>query len=158
MEAIRQYLTTIITAVVITVLSIQILGKSSSYAPIIRMIAGVFLTITVISPITTVNISKIYDYFEQFKTSSECYITDGTSWRRSQTSSYIKAQAESYILDKAASLGITLSANIELSDSDPPIPVAVELNGDINPYLKQRLQRLIEEDLGVKLEAQTWNS
>ena len=149
---------TVIIAVIISALSVQLLGRNSSYAPLIKLITGIFLTITILTPVNKITISEIYDYFTQFETASKSYITDGIRWSNEQTYSYIKEHAESYVLDKASSLGLSLSADIELSESQPSIPIAIRLYGDANPYQKQRLQQFIEDDLGIKTEAQTWNS
>ena len=158
MELVREYLMTVIIAVIISALSIQLLGKNSSYTPIIRLITGIFLTITILTPIAKIKISEIYDYYAHFENASKPFIADGITWSNEQTSVYIKEHAESYVLDKATSLGLSLSADIELSESQPSIPVAIKLHGDANPYQKQRLQQFIEDDLGIKTEAQTWSS
>lgn len=158
MELIRQYLVTVIIAVIISALSVQILGQNSPYTPIIKLITGIFLTIAMFTPITKIKINEIYSYYTQFETASTPYIAEGIAWGNDQTSAYIKEHAESYVLDKATSLGLSIDADIELSDTQPSIPIAIKLRGKANPYQKQRLQRCIEEDLGIKMEAQSWNS
>jgi hypothetical protein len=45
---------------------------------------------------------------------------------------------------------------VTLSDELPPVPVEVRLSGDISPYIKTRLQSILEDDLGISKENQIW--
>lgn len=157
MDWIKQYLITVISVTVIAALLMQLLGKSSKYSPIMRIILGIFLTITVLHPFSDLLIGDINEYISNFEFSAEHAIADGTAWSYSQRRSFITEQAESYIFDKATSLGLTLSAEIQLSESEPPTPDAVILHGDADPYSRQCLQQFIQNDLGIPKEAQKWN-
>ena len=68
----------------------------------------------------------------------------------------IKQKSEAYILDKAAAMGLELTARVGLSSDDPPVPVCVEITGAVSPYMKLRLEEMILEGLNIAKENQVW--
>ena len=67
-------------------------------------------------------------------------------------------ETSSYILEKAKAYDARLEGAVTVDDSAVPAPCAVRIQGSISPYGRQQLQRIIQEDLGIKLEAQEWIS
>ena len=59
-------------------------------------------------------------------------------------------------MDKAAALGIRVSVEVILADGDLPVPEQVLIKGAVSPYAKQKLTRMLSEDLGIAEEDQTW--
>ena len=68
----------------------------------------------------------------------------------------IKGETEAYILDKAASLGVELEVDVLLEDMYPMAPKTVRLSGSVSPYVRNRLQNIIAEELGISKENQIW--
>ena len=59
-------------------------------------------------------------------------------------------------MDKAAAMGLELTARVGLSSDDPPVPVCVEITGAVSPYMKLRLEEMILEGLNIAKENQVW--
>lgn len=157
MEALRQYLLSIIGASIIAALLIRITDGKGSYSAIARLLTGIFLSITVLSPIAKIRIADISSYIDSFEFHAADAVSSGEQWSVSQMHTIIKSQTEAYILEKAQSLGAELSVQVSLSDANPPVPVAADISGDIDPFTKQRLQRIIMDELGISKENQVWN-
>ena len=68
----------------------------------------------------------------------------------------IKEETEAYILDKAASLGVTLSVEVMVEDGNVPRLSGVQLSGQVSPYARQQLSTWISNDLGISKENQKW--
>lgn len=68
----------------------------------------------------------------------------------------IKQETEEYILSKAASMNLHLSANVTLSDTDFPEPTAVTIFAAAPPGIRKELEQIISQDLGISKENQLW--
>ena len=55
-----------------------------------------------------------------------------------------------------ARLGAAVTVEVTLSQDDPPVPEYVEIFGEISPYIKLRLEELIQEELNIAKENQRW--
>lgn len=130
--------------------------RSGAINSVIKTICGVFLTLTILSPIASFEFSSVTDYLNMYALDADAAVEAGTSLTSSSLYSSIKAQTETYILDKAASMNAELSVEVTLSDDEMPIPCAVCLEGSISPYAKSKLMKLIADDLGIPKEQQTW--
>lgn len=156
MGGLHQYLLSIVAASIVSALAIQIVGNKGTYSALIKLLVGIFLSITVISPIAKVRISDIPSHMEEFQAEADIAVSDGTAWANSELTTIIKQRSETYILDKATSIGAELAVDITLSDTEIPTPVAVDIQGKIGPYAKQRLQQIISDNLGIAKENQRW--
>ena len=61
-------------------------------------------------------------------------------------------------MEKAKDLNLDLVVEVELSDDECPIPVAVSLTGNVAPYAKSVLGDAISRDLNIPKERQKWIS
>lgn len=156
MDDIRKYLLSIIAAGIICALASQITNSKGSHSAVIKLLTGLFLAITVISPLATVKFSDITAYINEFESEANDAVAAGTDWAEAEMSAIIKKQTEAYILDKAQSMGATLSVKVTVSDTYPPEPLHVTLQGSVDPYKRQILQQIIEDDLSIAKEHQTW--
>lgn len=156
MEGIRQYLLTIVAAAVLCGIITNLLDKKGAFAAIIKLLTGLFLAVTVISPWSKVQIMDFSVYASGLSAQAEEAAGYGHSVALEEISAIIKSQTEAYILDKAASTGLGLTVTVTVSGSDPPQPYAVILRGAVSPYAKQQLQRIIASDLGIPEERQSW--
>lgn len=153
---IRQYILTITAAAIVCAGIKTLVGQKSTQATVIRIIAGIFIALTVVAPWTKLDFSNIGDYFKDFSVDAEAAAASGVSYAQAQTAAIIKSQTESYILDKAASLGICAEAEVTVSQDGLPVPYAVTIQTNAAPYTKERLRRYIVEELGIPEAQQTW--
>lgn len=156
MEAVRQYLLSVTAAAIVCSIINRVIGKTGTYAAIVKLITGLFLVFTVISPFAKLQITDLPAYMDSLTVDADLVVMDGQQTARDAVREIIKAEAEAYILDKAATLDLTVEAEVIVSDTDIPQPCAVTLRGSASPYAKQRLQQLIANDLGIPEEKQTW--
>ena len=156
MDDIKSYLLSVIAAAIISGLVVSLTGKKGMNAAVIKLLVGIFMAITVISPWTKLEIDSLTGYFSNAELESENVVADGKQMANETVSSIIKSRTEAYILDKAASLGIEIAADVTVAGTDPPIPDAVSLKGEASPYGKKRLQQVIAQDLGIPEEKQLW--
>ena len=72
-----------------------------------------------------------------------------------QMAAIITQQTQSYILDKADTLGVCLEVGVELNEE--MVPWRVTMAGEASPYARQRLEGIIQDDLGIPAERQVWS-
>jgi hypothetical protein len=81
----------------------------------------------------------------------------GENLARQAMEEIIKTQAEAYILDKAADLGVSLDVYVSLTSQDLPVPQGVILTGSVSPYQRSVLSQDIEKHLGIEGGKIQWN-
>ena len=49
---------------------------------------------------------------------------------------------------------------VEVTDTSAkvPVPYAVTIRGSVPPYMRELLSNIIEKELGIEKESQTWTS
>lgn len=156
MQAIRQYIISVTVAALICAVLIGLLGKKGTAAAVGKLLAGVFLSIAVISPLTDFRISDLTGYVDALSTDADDAVQTGTKAAQQALAEGIKSRSEAYILDKAAELNVQVTVEVRLTEDDPPVPCAVRIQGDVSPSAKAGLSRLIADDLGIAKEAQEW--
>lgn len=156
MEQIRQYLLSVIAAAVLCGIVNTLVGKKGAYFSIVRLIAGLFMALTVISPLVKIRLSDIVDYTNGLSAQANAAVAGGEAMALDAMGAIIKSQTEAYILDKAVSMELDIEVEVTLSSENPPIPCAVTIKGSISPYSKEVLRQYIANDLGISEEDQLW--
>lgn len=152
-----KYIYSICCVSVICAIIKAISSQTGVQKAMISMLCGVCLVITVISPLMILHLRDYTDIMDDFAYSAEEISQMGYENYQTELRDSIKTHVEAYILNKAQSHAVHLQVEVTLSDDDMPIPVSVCLYGQISPYAKQRMQNMIEQDLGIKKENQQWN-
>lgn len=71
----------------------------------------------------------------------------------------IKQDCEAYVLDIAKALKLDITVDVQLEEQDGcPYPFRILLTGSAAPWQKQALQDILESDLGIPKERQSWIS
>jgi len=151
----KDYLFSITTAAMICGIPVVILGKKGGSVAVINLICGLFLTFTVIRPIVNIRINDLSIFAEDISSSAENAVADGERMAEKTMTEIIKARTQTYILDKAAALGLTMEVEVNL---DGMIPTSVILKGSVSPYNKAQLTTQIAHELGISPEDQQWIS
>lgn len=157
MEELKAYLISVTAASVICGILNALAGKKGSVTSIIKLLTGLFLALTVIRPVVKISFDEFDQYMDAVSVEANAAVSDGENMASQELASIIKAKAEAYILDKAASLGVDLEVDVILSNTAPPMPVEVVLAGAVSPYAKVQISTMIAEDLGISKEAQQWS-
>lgn len=156
MQTIAEYLLSVTGAAIVSGVVLRLLEGKGSAASIGRILAGLFVALTVIGPITQVRLSDLADLLPDVTMDAQTAVADGEAAAKNALRERISARLGAYILDKAAQLGVTLTVEVELSEDTIPVPVRVRLHGAVSPYAKSRLQNMIRDDLGLDKEKQIW--
>ena len=156
MEGLRQYVISITTAAMICGMIISLLTKSKSL-PVIKVLCGLFLTLSVLKPIANINLDQVISQWDlDHLTQGKSVISTGEEIANESLAQIITAETEAYILDKAEELGAALQVKVFLKEGTPPVPDSAIIRGTISPYVKQNLMDMMESDLGIAKEKQRW--
>lgn len=122
-----------------------------------RLGAGLLVILTALGPLGEVNIlesareivsgSYVAGYWEDaFQETTNDLMEE-----------LIKENAEAYILDKAQAMGAEVQAEVEtVVQNGCPIPWRVRLEGSVTLQQKEKLARMLRDDLGIPEERQMW--
>lgn len=156
MSGIKEYILTIVVASVIAAIVMSITEKTSENKRVMELITGLFLLLTLLSPLKGRISFNFLPDIENIERTAEESIAVGKADTHSQLKEIITEQVASYIEDKATTLGADLKVTVTVSSDDPPVPTAVKLEGSISPYAKSKLIDIIANDVGVSEDHQTW--
>lgn len=156
MDHIRSYLISVITAALICSIVSALPGKNGTLSAIRKTLCGIFMSVTLISPLTEFRLPDVQAYLDGFHGDAAEAVLLGQSMSQDTAAQLIKQQTAAYILDKAEELGASLEVSVTLCDAQPQVPCAVTISGMVSPYLKQQLTAMIEQDLQISREDQHW--
>lgn len=153
MDAIRDYLISITAAAIITGLATVLTKNSGSISSIIKLLAGLFMTVTILSPIMHLPLSSFQLYLDEISYDGDHASLAGKNAADEEIEKIIIERTQAYILDKADDFGAGLEVEVLVKDL---IPCSVKITGPISPLAKSQLSRYIAENLGIPLEEQNW--
>lgn len=118
---------------------------------------GLLVILTVISPVATLDTETMAGTMSQFILETETARTGISVHQEDLLRDIIKDRCETYILDKASAMGLTVQAEVTLGDTvGTPCPVAVTIRGELTVEQMRKLSRYITEDLGIPADQQEW--
>ncbi len=155
MDGIRQYIFTVVAAALLcgVLSSIFHQGKSKD---LLRILCGIFLAFTVLKPITGADLSKLLEESLFFESDAEQTAALGENMAHQAMTELIKEKSQAYILDKAAELDASITADVTVSEEETPKPLSVVISGQVSPYNRKKLESILETDLGIAKENQVW--
>lgn len=153
-----QYLLKVTVSAILCSILTAVLGKKGILGPVIKLIAGVYMTLTVLSPWVSIRLQSLEDLSLEISMDAASAVEEGEKSAAAAMTDIITGQTQAYILDKAESLGAQLRVEVMLSDDGCFTPCRVTLSGSISPYARQVLSAYIAENLGISTEDQIWNS
>ena len=156
MEAVRTYLLQVTCAAVVCGMIHTLVGKKGTVATGVRLLSGIFLTMTLLGPLVNLHLAELPDLLQEIEYAGSSLVTEGENSSRQAMAKRIKEKTEAYILDKANSLDARVSVTVSLTEDTVPVPCRVVLRGSISPYARMRLKEIITQDLGIPEEGQTW--
>jgi len=152
----KQYLLSILSAAMISGLVTKLMGEKGTQGALGKLIAGLFLAFTVISPLKEFRLKDLTEITDSYTQTAQAIAEEGKTMTTQAVAQRIKQECEAYILDKARQLDTELAVTITLNEEVIPTPVGVALSGNISPNSKRTLEAMIAQDLGIPREAQTW--
>ena len=155
MDALRQYMISLVAASIICG-CICAIPQKGLHKELLKQLCGIFLILTMIRPVFGWELSDFADLSVFDQTAGFQAALTGEEDAFSDYAHIIKAETEAYILDKATALHASIDAQVTLDSGEIPVPVSVDLHGEISPYAKQQLERIIKKDLNITKENQRW--
>lgn len=153
---VRQYILSVLAVSLIISLVNAFISKDSAQSKLIKMISGFVLIITIISPFSNFKIGNIEDIFDDLELNPNQIISEGEIIADLTSRDIIKERSEAYILDKASDMGLTVEVEVTLNDTVPSSPYSIEITGNISPYSKMQLSKIITTDLAIPEDRQKW--
>lgn len=123
---------------------------------IIRLMCGLALAIQILSPLGDLDIQALEEFALSYEADGFEAAAMGENMARASAEDIIKAKTEAYILDKAAAVNATITADVTLCQDGLPVPVSVSLRGSVPPYARKALEDYIQKELGIPKENQLW--
>ena len=143
-----------LTAVSLICAAILLLSGKGSGREVIRMVCGVFLAVTALAPLRSVELTDWEIYLEDPAARGQQESAYGAEMAEDAIRQSISARLEAYILDKAKALGENITCSVSLGQDRYPNSVTVW--GDISEENRQHLSDWITEVLGIAKENQQW--
>ena len=150
--AVKGYILSVTAAAMVSAIIVRLVGKNGT-GTIIKALAGLFLTLTVLKPLVDVEIDRLTLITDSFREQAEEAVSYGELASRKMLDGIITEQLQTYILDKAKEFGAEPDVELALTDG---IPSGIRLSGRFSPYSKLQLSKWLNEELGIPLEAQIW--
>ena len=155
MGGLKDYIYAIVCASLICGIYIGFSPKKGISSVYIKQLIGIIMLIVLISPLRSLNFRQLPQWFEDYQQDAQAIIDLGQQSANSQRREFITQRARAYILDKATSLGLDITVEISL-DEEMGCPWEVRLEGAASAYAKERLGRIIAQELAVPEERQIW--
>lgn len=155
MTELRGYVLSAVAAACFCGIVLSILPKGST-RELLKLLCGLFLAFTALSPLTRLDLSFAEEFVNRFAGEAAQTAALGEQYSQKQIRDSIKTETEAYILDKANAIGAAITPEVTLSADPVPIPIGVRICGAISPYARQRLETMLQEELGISKENQLW--
>lgn len=149
MSGVSAYLMRLICAAIVCAL---IQGVAGSSQGIRRLICGIFLTLTALSPLGELELPDFDP--ERLRADALSAVREGTDQADEMRTDIIIDACAAYIWNKAAEMGLELEVCLELDEEG--IPRRVVLTGPASPLERQKLTQTIARDFGLGKEDVTW--
>lgn len=156
MGDIGAYVIRILIAAMICGIVLKLPGGKGSSSVMVKLIGGVFLAVTVLDPVMDITLTDLMQPSIGFSAQADFAVEEGVGMARSALRESMISRMEAYIQDKAMELGTCITVEIRVSEDDIPVPTSAFISGQVSPYSKRRLTSIIEDDLGIRKEDQTW--
>ena len=154
----KSYLISVVSAGMICAITGALFPPKTAVGQIAKLLSGILLTVTVISPLTNLSFQNLSDYINNLTNDADSYVAEGTFAAQKELASIIKTETEAYILDKANQMGLQIAVEVVLDENNHSIPSSVTVTGNLSPYTKEALSSYIENTLGIAKEKQIWSS
>ncbi len=152
----RSYIISVVSAAILCAVTRSLLNEKTAAGQIVKLLSGLLMTVTVISPLINVTFDNIADYFDGLSIEANTYVANGEAAAQNTIAGIIKSQTEAYILDKANRMGLEIAVEVELNEDDNSIPCGVRIAGALSPYAKEVMSEYMEDMLGIAKENQKW--
>ncbi len=115
--------------------------------------------LAVLSPLVQISADELEEMLGQIRPDTEVVQWQAETAARESMAVLIKQKCETYILDKAQQLGLTIRVEVGLSEEGAyPVPEKAVLIGYASSVQQQTLSNIISNDLGIPYQRQEWRT
>lgn len=157
-QALREYLLSLCAAGLLAALCMSLAPKGTVHR-VLELCCACLLALTLIRPLASADTVTLAQMLARLQMQAEQARTGIEVKNRVLTAAIIKQNAETYILDKASSLG--LDARVEVTvqtDAAYPYPVSVTIETEAEAEQIRQLSGYIAETLAIPKEKQIWKT
>ena len=157
MEVVRAWLLSLI-AVSLLCASARALMPKGAVRQVGRLVCGLVMLAAILSPVARLDAAEGRRWLVGYFASVEQRRAGLEETVNNQMKHIIEGEYAAYIVDKAAELGLTCTAQVECQRSAEGLylPVRTEVTGMLTEDIRIQLVRTIAEDLGVPERAQVY--
>lgn len=155
MEALRQYIVSVVAGACICGIALGLLPDSRART-LLKLLCGMILAVTVIRPVSGLKLEEFLRLDDLLADTASQTAAIGEAYSEKRYRQLIKEETAAYILDKATAIGVKITAEVGLDETG--IPALVRLSGEISPYNRELLADFISRNLGISKENQVWTS
>lgn len=153
MQALGRYVLTLTTSAMICGILLSLLPKGRTRT-ILQAVCGIFLAASALSPVLDLSIPDVSALPSEYLLVGEAFAQTGEEEARRETHQRIKQSLEAYILDKAEAYQAQITADVTLTPDG--LPESVTYTGAPSDEIRQLLENMVTEDLGIPKENQRW--
>ncbi len=157
MDILRNWLIGIVAAAMLVSVLDALLPKGGS-GKIAKLAGGLVLLLAVVQPLLQIQGETISDGWEDYKEELSQYSNDLEIAEENLMEGLIAQQSATYIQDKAMTMGITCTAEVETSPDEDgnPLPYAIVITGALTQGEQEQLTQIIATDLAIPAQRQTY--
>lgn len=156
MRALAEYIVSVAAAAILCGILNSVMTGSGPKG-VMKLVTGLFLAFCVIRPIMDLHLPDFTELPESIREEAEEAAAEGEALARESMSVSITEQLETYILDRAGSMGLDLQVQVVLKEDNSWLPDSVILTGDAPAAKQKALTGEIIEALGIPEEDIVWN-
>ena len=125
----------------------------------LKLVCAVMLTILLIRPLRELDMERLSEAITRQRLETSVITENADELSRELCGSIIREETEEYIWDAARRLGIgKLGLRLRLkSGGELPVPWSIDLTGVYTERQRDELSLLLEGELGIPRERQTWS-
>lgn len=154
MEALREWLFSVV-AVTVVLSVVQQLAGEGSVGKILRFLGGLLLTAVLLGPLPGIDVERMGEEMKAYARELNRESRKQEEAGQEELAELIESRTAAYISEQAERLGMEITAVVKtvVGAEGIPVPAAAELRGVPSP----EVEAWIERELGIPRERQVWN-
>lgn len=158
-QAVRDYLLGVVATALLAGVLLTLTPKGAVHRAL-TFLCGLAIILAALGPIARLDFEAMAQSLARTQVGAAASAGEIQADNEALISAIIKEQTESYIWDKAGALGLSLSrveAEIQTGGAYP-YPYSVRISGTWTPEARDRLRRLVEQELAIPAARQEWHT
>lgn len=158
-EAVKGYLLSVVAVALLSGVVLALTPKGAVHRTL-TFLSGLAMILTALGPVAKLDFDALAQSMARTRIEAEEAAEGVTVDSTELIAELIKEEAETYIWDKAAALGMSVTEiSVEVrTDGTYPYPYRAVLTVVCTEEQRQRLQQALEEELAIPAKRQEWHT